>query len=175
MRPRRTGVFLLAALIALCLPAAAVAKKKHKAKLGPVVAVSQTQPVAVSTKASATATCPSKTVLVGGGYASTPLKPTGGSNFVTESRASGANGWTASAGNATGSSSGTITAQALCRKGAKPLTEASATSTLSPSASSSGPYTSGSQTATCPTGNAVAGGFTSNATLATTAFRGAFV
>jgi hypothetical protein len=176
MGSRRTGVFALAALIALCLPAAAVAKKKHKAKLGPVITVSQTQPVAVGSEATAAATCPSKTVLVGGGYASTPFFPTGGSNFVTESRATGYNGWRASAADSNASNAGSITAEAYCRKGAKRLTELVAGPTvLTPSASSSGPYTSGSQTATCPAGNAVAGGFVGSAFITGMAFHGTLV
>lgn len=171
MRPRRIGIFLLAALVVLCLPTAAVAKKKHKSKLGPVVTVSQTQAVPIrGARAGATATCPAKTVLVGGGFASSPFFASGGSNFVTESHASGANGWTASASDANGANVGSITAEAYCRKGAKPLTQVSATSTLAGYGSTG--YLSGSQSATCPSGSAVAGGFASDANIEGTAFHG---
>jgi hypothetical protein len=179
MGSRRIGFFLLSALVALCLPAAAVAKKKHKTKLGPVITVSQTQSVPVDAIVTAAATCPSRTVLVGGGYASSPFRPTGGSNFVTESRANGGGppagtGWVATSAN-NGSATGSITAEAYCRKGARGLTQIASVIPIGPSASTSGPYTSGSATATCPTGKAVAGGFEAIGVPIGTSFRGTFV
>lgn len=104
-------------------PASADAKKK-KQKPGPVVTVQQQVNVADTEDATAAATCPAGTTVVGGGFSAGPLDPEFLEGvLVRESRMDG-NGWRASAVSLSGA--GTVTAYAYCRKRTAPLIEAQA-------------------------------------------------
>jgi hypothetical protein len=136
-------------------PADALAKKKKKKAPGPVVTATATSAVSPGSSGTATANCPSGTTLTGGGYAGQPLGEFG--TYVYEQHASG-NGWTAIAINASSTGTGTVSAEAYCRRRAPVLTESTAITQLA--ALSGSGFGSGTATATCPAGTqAVAGGF----------------
>jgi hypothetical protein len=153
-------VLTVVALASAALAGGAEAKaKSHKKKLGPLVAASAN---AVATGdmgiGTATATCPRKTVAVGGGFSVTP--PTIGSvtalGIPFESVKVGQNQWRASVQQSTsGSGSILLSTFVYCRRGA-PRTS-TATGSI-PVESSSG--TGNTALASCPGGRkAIAGGF----------------
>jgi hypothetical protein len=150
--------------VVLSLPADVGAKKKrkrHKVRAAPVVTQTQTVAVPRGTEGTVTASCPAGTGLLGGGFASSPFSASGGSNFVLDSRMSGPSSWTVRSVNSN-PAAGSLTVDAYCRKGAPPLTEVAATTTLP--AASPGNLPPGSAIAACPSGQpAVAGGFSSTA------------
>jgi hypothetical protein len=153
-------VALLAAAALVLFPASALAKKKHKKPkaLGPVVTVTATgNTVSGSTGAvsTAVATCPSGTVVIGGGF-SAPLLSSTSQIGVVDSYRTAPGSWTVSAVELGGS--GAVTADAYCRRTTKSITDVAATGTVP-----GGTATSGSAAATCPAGTQlVAGGFQSS-------------
>ena len=118
---------VICALLLVSGGLAADAGAKKKRKNPAVTTYAQSAPVQADSNASVVATCPSKKTVVGGGFSSGPFDVLNEEGvLVNESRREG-NGWRVSAANLGLSGSGTVVAYANCRKGAKPLTEASAT------------------------------------------------
>jgi hypothetical protein len=151
-------VVIAVGIAVLALPAGATAKKHKKAKgLGPVVTVTATgNSVSGSGSVStAVATCPSGTVVFGGGF-SAPLLSGSTAIAVFESYRSAPGSWTASALRLGGS--GAAASVAYCRRSSRPIADVTATGAVP-----SGTAKTGSATATCPSGTRlVAGGFQSS-------------
>jgi hypothetical protein len=166
---RRAGlrcVLLLAALAVAMLAFAgtADAKKKKKKNLGPVVTATATATGTggASNIISATATCPSGTKAVGGGFSLPPLAP--GLLAVglgTASHKVGTTQWLSSA-QILGSPSGSVvlTTNVYCRKGA-PATTSVSTPTALPQVGGTSPVPVTASNATCPAKTVqMSGGFT---------------
>jgi hypothetical protein len=160
-----------ASIICFCLlvvvPAApALANKKHKKPVlqGPVVTVTATGTTAsgFDEDSTAVATCPTGTVVLGGGF-STPFD-SATALAVFNSYRSGATSWTVDAVRFRGAA--TATAFAYCRRAARPISDVTATGTIPNGGQSGG------ASATCPTGShLIGGGFqSSRAPAATVAY-----
>jgi hypothetical protein len=76
------GIAALAALLAL-VPAAGAAKKKRK-RVQPAVSVTAPTPISPGSEAAATATCPSKTHVTGGGWSLSNPYTANGSTTLTD-------------------------------------------------------------------------------------------
>jgi hypothetical protein len=155
----------VAAVSMLAFAATADAKSKHKKKLGPVLTQSVTVSGAGAQKIlTATATCPSKTRAVGGGFLGTPggiaAAPT-----VFESQKVGQNAWRVSSQNVDFAPFDPVwlTASVYCRKGAPATSVTSATATI-PASFAHGP----AAPATCalPKQKVVGGGFVTSPPVA---------
>jgi hypothetical protein len=104
-----------------------------------------------------TARCPRGQYLVSGGFQRTDFRSDGG-DYVTESRASGANAWVVS-GHAYGTGSGELTAIAYCARMKRPMLTEVASSPAPVGASSAATTT----TPGCPAGTGlITGGFSMN-------------
>lgn len=103
---------------------------------------------ATTAQLSATATCPSGTVMVGGGYHLTLAKMT---QLVTISQdyPASANSWTATELNPQSGGTVTLTAYAACLTSSK---------TVAPTIASAASASDGTAVAACPTGTAILGG-----------------
>jgi hypothetical protein len=154
------GVLAVCALTVAALAGGAEAKgKAHKKKVGPLVAASASA-VANGDRGigTATATCPRKTVAVGGGYSVTP--PTIGSvvalGIPFESLKVGQKQWRVSVQQSTsGSGSILLSTFVYCRRGAARTSTAAAST---PVPANNGPGATAQ--ASCPAGRkAVSGGF----------------
>jgi hypothetical protein len=144
------SIFACAILaLALAVSPATAKKKKKKPPFGPVATVTATGNTAPEGQVStATATCPAGQVAVGGGFSTPPL-----SNdtriYVIQSFRSTPNSWVAAG--FVGDGAAAVTADAYCRVARRPITEVTATATVSgPTAATAAP--------TCPAGASVIGG-----------------
>ncbi len=112
------GAAALVALLALGTASPAVAKKKKK-KVQPAVTTTALAPISSGGSASATANCPGKTHISGGGYVTAPhfdpSNNTGLRAVSSTSISAGATGWNAKADVfSSPTSSGSITTMARC-------------------------------------------------------------
>ncbi len=142
-RGRLLGVVLVVAVAAVPSLAAtpAGAKKKKGKKPAPVVRTAAGNAIGNGSVATATATCPSKTKAVGGGFVLSPPGPgLGFFGIVYESVKVGQKAWRASAQNFDGGApdSLSITTQVICRKGA-PSTTTATNTTPKPAVNQIGP------------------------------------
>jgi hypothetical protein len=154
MLATRSGTLIGLAVLGLALAATPAAAKKQ----GKVVTVTETASsvgVEQFTPVTATATCPKKRKLVGGGFAAGADRE--GGLFPVESHASGKRGWVAT-GLLSGEGDPSFSVHAYCRKGAPKLKQSSATVVLPAGAEEVGPDTPATASCSKPR-KAVAGGF----------------
>lgn len=154
-RSRKSPVLIAAALLALA-PAGAGAKAPKK-KPKPVTIVTATATGSTSldeTPVTATATCPPKTVAIGGGYAGIPF-PNERTVFPLESRRVGSTQWRATALVSTSGQPQELTTEVYCAKLRGTVVEGNGTSILP------GPhYAVGTAAAACPSkSRLLSGGF----------------
>jgi hypothetical protein len=151
----RSGVLVVVAILGLAALGAPTAAAKKQGKVVTVTDTASSVGVAQGDQVTATAECPRKRKLVGGGFAAQATAD--GGLFPVESRASGKRGWTAS-GLKFGAGDPSFDAYAYCRKGAPKLKQSSTTVIVPGTAGEPGPDTSA--TASCAKRRkAVAGGF----------------
>jgi hypothetical protein len=157
MRIRMAAILGCFILALASTPALAKKKKRKSAALGPVVTVSA---IGNSTSAqgqvsTATATCPPRTVAMGGGFTS-PLTDTT-TMVVERSFRSSDTSWTVSGRNFAGTAS--VTGHAYCRRAPRPITHVTATGLIP-----SGILMSGTAGAQCPSNlRLIGGGFETTA------------
>jgi hypothetical protein len=140
----------------LLLPGSALAKKKHNKApkpLGPVETVTESGFAGDGETATASATCPAGTVVVGGGFTTPPVASGQGIIVLSSFRSSPVD-WTVS-GVVSGDRKA-ITAHGYCRNTrGRAITDVSTSATVS----RAGQVTS--LTSSCPSGKLIAGGFES--------------
>jgi hypothetical protein len=147
-------VLIIGMAALMLLPGSALAKKKHKKPkgLGPVVTVTaagNTTTVAGQVS-SATATCPTGTQALGGGF-SLPVGAGDGFLSIRESFRATPSDWKVSAVNIGGT--GAVTAYANCRRTALQVTDTTGAATVPGAA-----FAAGTATAVCPSGEKLVGG-----------------
>jgi hypothetical protein len=151
----RRALILCCATLAV-LPATAVAKKSKK-PLGPAFGVTATGNVAsgIGSSSTATALCPPRTRVIGGGFFTPPRSPAGGDPAVFESYRSSRQGWTSSA-QPLGGMPIILWSYGYCRRTNLSISDVSAGATVPPGGT-------GTAAATCPRGRRlVSGGFQSS-------------
>jgi len=156
----------------LAFAGTADAKKKKRHKVAPVVTATATATGTVEGQIiSATATCPSGTRAVGGGFSTPPLPPDPqDSGVATASHKVGANQWVASMQViGTPGPAVVLTTTVYCRKGA-PVTTPVSTTTLLPQ-SSSPPFAVTPSNATCAAKQVqLSGGFSASSVVSSSGF-----
>lgn len=150
----RTAALLGCFILALgATPALAKKKKRKGAALGPVVTVAAQGNTTTTSpqRSTAIAICPSGTMAVGGGF-SAPIS-TATLIVVDNSYRSSNESWLSSGENVSGN--GAVTAYAYCRRGTRPVTDATGMAAIPPAI-----FATGTATATCPGGTQlISGGF----------------
>jgi hypothetical protein len=150
----RTAALLGCFILALgATPAQAKKKKKKGAALGPVVTVAAQGNTTTTSpqRSTAIAICPSGTMAVGGGF-SAPFS-TATLIVVDNSYRSSNESWLSSGEHVSGT--GAVTAYAYCRRGTRPVTDATGMAAIPPAI-----FATGTATSTCPGGTQlISGGF----------------